>query len=291
MTWLIFALLACVASCAAIEIARQSKINAYEIILYRCVISGFLLLPFVMYMDWPVDARFYFMMAAISIVFAWGHIVLADLAMRKNGRVAAMYQPLMIITTFIGWIIVYPDQWNAIMAAPEKLGLTLLCFAVLGVSLHVIRRNDYAWPAFRAVAPIAVGFGLLYVAQGWFLHGPAGSLGLILAILAMGNFGMVAALPLLSRYRVTTDYLDITRFHRFPVATLGVIAICHLLAWGFLLYAIGLASSPAYPVAIMALTPVVFQVYYWILGRRDQASPWAGFAMALAALGLAILHG
>lgn len=290
MTWLIFALVSCLATCGAMEITRKSKLNGYEVLLYRCTISGFLLLPFVMYMSWPSDFRFYVMAGLNAVIYAWGNIVLANLAVRKNGRVAMMLQPLMIFTTFLVWLAIDPRQVTTLTNDPQQLGMTVGCFVFLLLSLHFIRRNDYAWKSLLTVAPIAIGFALLNIAQKWFMDTPHGGLGLILAIIMIGNFGMVAVLPFLSRYRVRSDELQITHLPVFPIVTLSAIAILHMGGWATMLHAMQIAANPAYPVAIMALTPVVFQIYYWVRGWRDNASPFAGATMAIAALTLGLIH-
>lgn len=292
MNWLIFALIACITQCGAIEMTRKSKLDGYEVLLYRCLISGFLLLPFVMYMSWPADFRFYFVTGFSSIIYAWGNIVLSNLAVRKNGRVAMMFQPLMIFVTFCVWLIINPSEIATLTNEPRQLGLTVLCFLSLLAALHFIRRNDYAWSSLLTVAPVAVGFALMNVAQTWFLgtSHAQNNLGMILAIIMAGNFGMVAVLPFLSRYRVITDELRITHHAAFPVFTIGLIGVLHMTAWGTMLYGMQIADNPAYPVAIMALAPVVFQIYYWVRGWRDNASPLAGATMTFAALMLGLIH-
>jgi hypothetical protein len=290
MTWFIFALIACMASCASIEIIRKTRLDGFEVLLFRSMIVAFALLPFFMYMDWPRDPGFYVMIMISSIIYAWGNIVVVNLATRKNGRVAMMFQPLMIFATFGIWLAIDPGERAALENDPQQLGLTALCLLVLLGSLHFIRRNDYAWTAFLAVAPVALGYAALHVAQKWFISAPDAGLGMILAIIMLGNFGMLLALPLLKRYRVMTSELQISHRPVFPVAILLLLAALHITSWGSLLHAMQLAVNPAYPVAIMALTPVLFHVYYWIRGWRDPASPVAGTVMTLSALSLGLIH-
>lgn len=292
MTWFIFALVACISQCSAIEITRRTKLDGFEVLLYRCLISGFLLLPFFMYMSWPANFRFYIVTGLSSVIYVWGNIILTNLAARKNGRVAMMFQPMTIFATFCAWLIIRPEQIALLTKEPQEMGITLLCFALLFGSLHFIRRNDYAWTSLLTVAPVAIGFGLMNVAQTWLLGSGTntGSLGTILAILMVGNFGMVAVLPFFSHYRVRTEELQITHHAVFPVFTIGLIGVLHMTTWGLLLHAMNTAENPAYPVAIMALAPVVFQTYYWIQGWRDNASPIAGAAMTFSALVLGLIH-
>ena len=290
MMWLIFALISCTSVCGAIEITRRSKIDGFEVLLYRCLVSGFMLLPFVTYMTWPHDFRFYIMIGASSLIYAWGSITMSNLAARKNGRVAMMFQPLAIFATFILWLVINPHELATLQSAPQHMALTVGCFVVLMASLHFIRRNDYAWKALLAVAPIAIGFAGLNVAQKWFMDAPQGGFGLILSMIMMGNFGMVAVLPFLSRYRVVSHELSITHRPTFPIIPIAAIGLLHMVSWGTLLHAMQISSNPAYPAAIMALCPVVFQAYYWIRGWRDNASPVAGAAMTLSALMLGLIN-
>jgi hypothetical protein len=241
-------------------------------------------------MTWPMDLKFYLMVGISSLIYAYGNIALSNLAARKNGRVAMMFQPLTIFVTFCIWLAFNPSQVAELKSEPQHLGLTLACFAGLLLSLHFIRRNDYAWTALTAVIPVALGFAFLNVAQKWFLSSPDGGIGMILAIIMIGNFGMVIALPLLARFRVKTNELKITHLPVFPLIPLVLIALLHMISWGTLMHAMQISVNPAYPVAIMALSPVVFQLYYWVRGWRDNASPVAGAAMTLSAFALGIIN-
>ena len=290
MGWLGFALISCVMTCAAIEYTRRLRFDGFEVTLYRCMISGFMLLPFFSYMTFPHDLKFYLMIGLSSLIYAYGNIVLSNLAMRKNGRVAMMFQPVAIFVTFGVWLLFNPAQVAELQSAPQHLGLTGLCFVGLLLSLHFMRRNDYAWSGLIAVVPVALGFACLNVAQKWFLSSPDGGIGMILAIIMMGNFGMVIALPLLSRFRVKSSELKITHMPVFPLLPLVIIAVLHVGGWGTLMYAMQISINPAYPVAIMALSPVVFQLYYWVRGWRDNASPLAGAAMTLSAFALGLIN-
>lgn len=290
MTWLVYSIISCVAMCCAIEMARRSKINGYEVTLYRCMISGFLLLPFIPYMSWPHDLRFYAMIGITALVYAWANIVMSNLAAKGGGRVAMMFQPLAIFLTYGAWLAIEPAQFVLLQSQPQQMGLTALCFAVLLVSLHFMRRNDYAWSSLMTIAPVGIGFALVNIAQKWFLDTPDGGLGMILAIIMIGNFGQVVALPLLGRFRVQTQELQIMHHANFPIWILGSIAILHMMSWGTIMHAMQIADNPAYPVAIMALCPVVFQLYYWVRGWRDNASPMAGAAMTLSAFALGLIH-
>lgn len=290
MTWLIYAAVACATVCGAIEITRRSRINGFEVTLYRCLISGFLLLPVVPYMVWPADPRFYLMAGITAFVYAWANIIMSNLAAKGGGRVAMMFQPLAIFLTYSVWLAIRPEQFAILQQEPQQLGLTIACFSILFISLHFIRRNDYAWSSLMTIAPVGIGFAIVYIAQKLFLDTPDGGLGMILAILLIGNFGQVVALPLLGRFRVKTQELQIMHHATFPIIPISAIAILHMISWGTLMHAMQIADNPGYPVAIMALAPVVFHLYYWVRGWKDNASPVAGAAMTLSALVLGLIH-
>lgn len=290
MAWFLFALMACASSCASIEIVRKARLDGLEILMYRAIIVVLMLLPFFAYMKWPHTPGFYILMAISSFIYAWGNITITNLARKKCSRVASMVQPLVIFSTFALWLAISPIDRVHLQADPQDFALTLMCFAVLLIALHYIRRNDYAWGAFIAVAPVAIGYASLNVLQKWFVGTPDGGIGLILSIVMLGNFGMLAALPFLKRFRVRSEELAITHGGDFPVATLMIIAVLHIISWGGLMHAMHMADNPAYPVAIMALAPVLFQIYYWVRGFRDNASPLAGTAMTGSALFLGLLH-
>ena len=103
MSWLLYALLACVSLCAAIETTRRARLDGFDVLLYRALLAGFMLLPFSMYMIWPGTIWFYVMVAGFSGLSAYTAVVMSNLALKRNGRVAMMLHPLAIIFTLIFW--------------------------------------------------------------------------------------------------------------------------------------------------------------------------------------------
>ncbi len=298
MMWFVLALISCAFNVAVIEIVRRCRLNPYEALLYRCLIGIFLLLPFFTLFAYPTDPRFYLFMVLLSGIYAWGNIRTGNLAAQRNGRIAVIYQPITIFLTFVMWMALHPQEMDAMINTPQTLLTMGVCFGMLTISLGCIRRNDYAWKSVMTAIPIAVLYAFLTVGQAWFLNAPdaqtdisqGGQMGRILSILFFGNMGMVIALPFFGRYRVQTPELDLARRAQFPIITVTILAVLAVLSWGTMLFALQIADNPAYPVAIKAITPVMFQVYYWIRGWKDHASPVAGMGLAASALMLGFIH-
>jgi hypothetical protein len=290
ITWQLTALVACLSLCAAIETTRRARLDSSDTLLYRGIIGGFFLLPAAPLMVWPTSLAFYLMVAGASLLAAYTSLLISDLAAKRNGRVAMMVQPLAILLTFVGWLATSPQARDQIAAHSYNLYATLICLAVIGISLQFMRRNDYAWWALRAVLPVAIAQAVLFVAYKGFLADSGALLPLILTIVMLQNFGMVILTPLMSLIRRRDPNQSIYRFARFPLLPLILISALHSLSTFALILSISLAGNPAYPLALMALAPLVFYVYYWVRGWPDRASPWAGLCLALAATLLGVLH-
>ena len=281
MSWALLALLAGITNCIQIEINRHFKHDGFELNAYRAMISSLLLLPFISFMEWPSDPRYYlavFLGAAISVV---GMMVQYNLAAKKNGRVANLHQPISIFLTFCMWLMLDHDQLNFLTSHPVNLAGILLSFTLLFVSIQFVRRNDAGWRALMAILPVGVLYAFLGVITKLVLDKGITllpiSLGFVLlcnALMALISFPVVFSKKIKSRPVLNKAILKPAFF----------VSAFHTIGWVLINISTILTSNAAYPFAITALSPLWFMLYYKLRGIRDDASPYAGGLMFVAAI-------
>ncbi len=289
MTSIIYALISCVAFSATVELTRRTSIDGFEAIFYRSLFSALFLIPVLMFLPLPSDVPFYFAAFISALVYMYGLTTLANLALEHNGRVAMMYQPITIVLTFIGWFMFDPFQQKYFLENKELLYSVIASFVVLFLSLHFIRRNDYAWNAFLRVAPVGVLFAGLNVLQKWLLGSSTDSYHAVLIFLFAVNVMMVLVSPLFVSMRTHTNEQNFSSLSSMRWGWLLAASFFGLVGWFCLIYAIAIANNPAFPCAISTLTPVCLMAYYLLKGVRDNASPVAGAFMTASAIVLALL--
>ncbi len=285
MTWAFLALLAGITNCIQIEINRHYRHNGFELNTYRAVISALLLLPFVGFMEWPDDPRYYlavFLSAVISVV---GMMVQYNLAASKNGRVANLHQPLTIFLTFCLWLMLDREQFNFLMNNPLNLIGILCSFALLFISIQFVRKNDAGWRALMAILPVGVLYAFLGIITKLVLdQGAAQSTGLLpisLGFVLLSNVMMaMISFPVVLSKKMEKRH----PFNRKILKPALYISAFHTVSWVLINLATILAPNAAYPFAMTALSPLWFMLYYKVRGVKDDASPFAGGLMFAAAL-------
>lgn len=289
MESMILAFISCLALSACVEVTRYTKLDGFEATFFRSLFSSLLLVPIVMFLPIPSELPFYFAAFLTATAYMYGTTVQTNLALQQNGRVAMMYQPIMVVLTFIGWFVIDPVQQEFFLTHKTLLYTVIGCFVVLFASLHFIRRNDYAWGAFWRVVPIGVLYAALSVMQKWLLDGSADFIGPILSFLFLVNLMMVLVSPLFARMRISVNERDFSSVADMRWGLLLTAALLNFVGMFCLIYAIAIARNPAFPVAISTLTPVCLMAYYYVRGQKDSASPLAGACMVASAFILALL--
>jgi len=290
MTWAFLALLAGITNCVQIEINRHYKHNGFEINSYRALISVLLLLPFIPFMEWPSDPRYYMatlLCAAISVV---GMMVQYNLAAAKNGRVANLHQPITIFLTFFLWLIFDRQQLYFLLDHPLNFAGILFSFALLFISIQFLRKNDSGWRALMAIMPVGVLYAFLGIITKLVLDQGAAestqllpiSLGFVLlsnALMAMISFPAVISKKKRAQHPFNKKILKPALY----------ISVFHTISWILINLATILTPNAAYPFAVTALSPLWFMLYYKMKGVKDDASPVAGGLMFAAAVILVLV--
>ena len=280
MTWAFLALLAGITNCIQIEINRYFKYDGFELNAYRSLISALLLLPFFHFMEWPTDPRYYlavFLGAAISVVCM---MVQYNLAATKNGRVANLYQPITIFLTFCMWLMLDRRQFNFLTGHPANLLCILFSFFLLFISIQFVRKNDAGWRALVAIFPVGVLYAFLGIITKLVLDTGVALLPISLGFVLLINIMMATiSFPVVFSKTMKTHL-----FNKAILKPALYVAIFHTVSWIFINLSTILSSNAAYPFAITALNPIWFMLYYKSKGVKDDASPYAGGLMFMAAV-------
>jgi hypothetical protein len=286
MTWAFLALLAGITNCIQIEINRHYRHGGFELNAWRALISALLLLPFIGFMEWPEDPRYYlavFFSATISVV---GMMVQYNLAAQKNGRVANLHQPITIFFTFCLWLFLDQEQFDFLASHPLNLLGILLSFALLFASIQFVRRNDAGWRALMAIFPVGVMYAFLGVITKLVLDTGTGLLPISLGFVFLSNIIMVmVSFPVVISKNVRLK----KPLHKAILKPALYVSIFHTISWILINLSTILTPNAAYPFAITALSPLWFMFYYKKKGIKDDASPLAGALMFLAAVMLVLV--
>ena len=279
MLWAVFAVVAGLTYCVQTEMNKNYKIDGFALNTFRALFSVLLLLPVIPFMEWPDLPAYYLVVileAAISIVCMTAQY---NLAAKRSGRVACLHQPIALMLTFVFWLMLEEDQRQFLLQNPLNAAGIAFAFLLFMFSIQFIRKNDAGWSALLAVIPIAVLYAIMTVVSKVALQNGETLLEISLNFVFLCNVLMfLMSFPLY----YTQKYFK--RVATADMLKISGVAFFHTVSWVFACVAIILTPNPAYVGVITGLAPIWFMLYYKFKGIQDDASPWAGLCMALAAI-------
>jgi hypothetical protein len=278
--WLLAAILGSISIAYSAEINRRFKQDGFRLNLLRTGMAAILWLPVAAISSW--QHSWYFYAAAIfgGFAMAIGSTIQNNLAAKHNGRVAILYMPLKALLVFVSWLVIDQAARNHMFDNPLRLPLVLGLFAIMVLAVNAMRRNDASWKALVAVSPIIILYGAADVLTRQVL--PAAELAqnmiMYMFIVYASSWGFsMAYWPW--RKNPGQPFYNSKLFHAAVEAVVGsaINYICFLIA-------LVKAPNPAYVSMIFLLAPVWLLVYHKVTGKRDDANPYAGMVLVVAAI-------
>jgi hypothetical protein len=290
LLWLWLALASSVISAQNTEMNRRAKQEGFRLNLWRMGLASCFWLPLaVMHDSWPSlneDFLFYFAAVGSGMGLIIGFTITNDLAMKHNSRVAVLHMPLKALFVFLMWALFMPEARADYFSNPEKTIGILACLFVIGLALMNFRRNDASWETFIAVLPIVGIYGAFDIFSRLGMpHGGDFLAHFIVFMCVMSASSFVASLCFLP-WRPKPE---LPLMHPKLVRAAGWAAIGGVMNQTCFFAALLLGPSPAYVSMIVLLTPVWLLVYHRIAKIKDDASPYAGTVIVLAAMVLMYL--
>lgn len=284
MIWGLFALFAGWGYCVQSELNKHFKIDGFQLNTFRSLFAAVMMIPLIPFMEWPSVPGYYLVIILEGAISVVGMMVQYNLAAKHNGRVSNLHQPIAIMLTFAFWLIWDASQRMFLVENPDKSLGILLCFAVFVGSLQFIRRGDSGLQILLSVIPVAVLYSLMSVVSKIAMEHGDTLFGMAMNFVFLSNIVMfLISIPVFISLRMKKDATEFSIDKKFIKAS-GSIAFFHTISWVLAAVAIILTPNPAYPGFITGLAPVWFMIYYWFRKQEDNASPWAGLALSVAAL-------
>lgn len=278
--WVIAALANSLLSANNAEINRRYQQEGFRLNMWRTLFAALWWAPLAVLQDWPNDPAFYgaAVFGGISIIV--GNVITNNLAAQHNGRVAIIHMPLKAIMVFIVWAILDDHARQHILDNPLVTLAVFLCLGTMVLSMDFMRRNDASWHALIQVLPIVVLYSIGDVLTRITM--PADVLSdrivvylFIVTAVSAGVSGLL--LPWRPRPNLPLYTPKLMR-------AAGEAAISSTINHIVFLIALSHAPNPAYVSMVGLLAPVWLLVYHRLKGVPDNANPWAGTVLVLAAI-------
>lgn len=289
MSWFITALVASIAQAITFDVNRTLQMNAVVLVYWRSLLSVVLFLPLFLFVDLqPLTPAFWLVCGYAAVSAALGLTIQSYLSARGGGRVASLVMPLKVLFAFVIWLAIDEAYRQGLVAEPVKAFLLALCFTSSMLAMNFMRRSDMGLLTLLLIVPDALLYALYDVLAKYVLEINF-DLNALLAFALLCNIFMAVLMQGMVLWPAQRGVKVRPSGHQLSQA--AKLAVLSAICWVLMPLSLVLAENPAYPGMVMMLAPVWLTVYYRWARVKDEAHPWAGFVMVLAALGVAFLSG
>jgi hypothetical protein len=278
--WLAAALGTSLTHAYAAEINRRFKQDGYRLNLLRTSICAVFWLPVAAINSWQHPWLFYAAAIFGGVGMAIGNTIQNNLAAKHNGRVAIVYMPLKALVVFGAWVLIDPGARAHVLDDPMKVPLILGLFTIMVLAMNAMRKNDTSWAALLAVLPIVALYSTGDVLTR--LAMPATDLGHKVVVFMWVVYATATVAGLVYypwRRHPQQPLISPKLFHAAMEA-----AAASSLSYMCFLIALTKAPNPAYVSMICLLAPVWLLVYHRLRDVPDDANPYAGLVLVVAAM-------
>lgn len=271
MNWALYALLHSLCRAFFVETNRVYKLDSWQLSFMQALFGLAVLLPFIPFMNWPEDPRFYFAAIVVALITTVGYMIQLGLAGQKTGRVSGMYMPLEALTATVIWVLVMPAAMELhLQNIMLSLGV-VLALGLTSLGMARIRQSDVSWPTFLIVAPVGVTYAVSGIATKIVMP----ETDIIPAVLTFSLVGfatmtVVLGMVMLAKKKLNREMM--TRHALRGGLLTGAFSVVGSLCF---VASVAMAPNPGY-VSIMAMMlPVWLLLFHKVMKVEDRATPWA----------------
>lgn len=282
MNWALYAVLHSLCRAFFVETNRVYKVDSWHLTFMQALFGFLVLIPFLPFMHWPTDPRFYFAAVIVALITAVGYMIQLGLAAQKTGRVSGMYMPLEALTATIIWVLVMPaalelHTHNILLSAGVVVAFTLSTYGMAR-----IRQSDVSWSTFLIVAPVGVTYAISGIATKIVMPEtliiPSV---LTYSFVSFAVMTFVLGIVLLLKKKTSKVMLE-SRVLRGGLLT-GAFSVVGSLSF---VTSVAMAPNPGYTSMMAMMLPVWLMLFHKALRIEDRANP---VAAGLLATGVVIL--
>lgn len=284
--WAIFAIVAAIGQAGMFYVSEYYKQGGIAFIVIIRILTALYMLPVVMFLPWPDSPLFYLYTAISILIVPFLDIIYFRISANYGAGLLTRITPILTVFLFIGWIII---DHNLLEAYLENL--PLLCgivFSILGLTISVamLRKCSITMQSLKMCLPVFV------VAP---VSGICAKLAFDQTDISTASF---TALFLLSAGTIPIYFLvrlfshqvrkeSVIKKQVFKAAFIASIFSAILIV--SINYSVDLAPNPAYTRSLAFTSGFWILIFYWMIGRKEEARVIEGCAIIFFAMLLVFL--
>lgn len=264
-TWLFFALGFSFLATGLRATNEYFKVNGHALVFWRGLLPALCMIPMAFMNPWPTNPVFYFAVLTTIPIVTFIDSIHFEASRKFGAGVPSRLLPTGILITFIGWLIIKPEQIDAYLANPVWGIAIILSLGSIVFFASRLRHCEVSRSAFIFMLPVVLSGGIVTMLNKTAMDNSGLHQGVWFYILLQGTGVAVMAV-----LRDKLKKRSIKKLFSKELIKAGMV-ICFFTIAGtaFKGYGLAMVDNPAYFAAVGMLSPFWIICLYKIIGRKE----------------------
>lgn len=290
LAWPILSILAAIFSCGCLLTSQFFKEGGQYLVLMSRIFTLFAFIPILFFIPWPTDYRFYGAVIITGILVGYADTNMMNLTAKYGGGVVSRVLPLVILMTFVFWLMIKPSQIFDYLERPLQSLLTLLTLSGCVFFSSNMRHCAVSFDALKKMIPTLICFALNMALAKYAFGYSSFHSGVYYYILVQ----TATVIPIMILLGTTSKKpflkIDIKKLSQRNILASGLlVSIFWILSMISKNYANTLTPNPSYVAALTMTVPVWMIVIYRIIDHKDQTDAKSGIGLMICTIFLTLL--
>jgi hypothetical protein len=266
------------------QLNRHWQLPGARLIRWRIFIPPLILLPITLFLTPPTDPTYW-----IATFISAGMVSLHDMTMynvsaKYGAQVAFRLRPLILPAVFIVWLILYPAQFDALLASPVIAACILACHGAATFFLMRLNQCVITKAAMIEMIPVIITGIIFEVTNKTAMDHAAFPNNTIYYVFTVSGAPMIVSLIMAGKNakNIIKDMSGIAK----QGVLLGSIVVLSMTCKNLAMMS---APNPAYVTAITLTAPFWISLYLKIRGEKEEADWVAGTGLVISIIIMTLL--
>ncbi len=293
LLWIPFSLLAGILTAGITLTNQYAQVSGFSLNILSRLITFIVILPLAFFIEWPSSPIYYIAVITTGFFSGFGDIRSYNTVAKLGGGIVSRLMPLLVPVSFIGWFIASPSDIIIYLEKPLVfLGIITAITAIVLFVMQLHKKCEISKEAIWLMMPVVFLYGMngvlakiamnhaeLY--QGVYFYIFIQTISLLISV---SSFSLWQ-----NRKKTINDIYKSIKISRKLIITSILISIFIILHMIFKISSFAFIDNPAYPNALVLLSPLWVILFYKIIRHKEEANVSAGIGILISAIVLVFL--
>ncbi len=269
---------------SANQVNRYWQLPGIRLVRWRLFMPPVLLLPLVFFIPPPTDPMYWVGTLTSAAIVMWHDKTMLNVSAKYGAQVAFRLRALILPCVFIGWLMIMPQQFTALIANPYEATGIVACLAAATYFLMRLNKCVVTRSAFMEMIPVLIAGVIFEVTNKTAMDHAAFPNNTLYYVFTLGIVPFLFTLALSGKNApaIIEDMSSIAK----KGLLIGLLTISSQACKNLAMMA---TPNPAYVTAITLTAPFWISLYLKVRGEKEEADWIAGSGLVLSIIVMTLL--